>query len=259
MKVSRKKNEPTKLSIVISIHNEEGQLAECLSKLNFGDELVVVLDKCTDQSKKIAKTFTNRIIEGTWDIEGQRRNAAIKACKGKWIFEIDADERVPALLAQEIKETVNSTKYDWHTIPVDNYVGNHLVRYGWGAYFGRSQYPGLFKKGSKKWGNQRVHPQLTFKGLKGHTLTNRIDHYVDRDISDMIKRLDSYTTARAIDIRKNNDGGTFVHNIKRIFSRSGKCYVLRKGYKEVKYGFLIALFAGLYPLLSFLKAKLEKK
>jgi len=258
MKKSGKNNSHIELSIVISIHNEEEQLAECLSRLNFGDELVVLLDKCTDQSKKIAKKFTTHIIEGSWAIEGQRRNAAIKACKGKWIFEIDADERVSASLAQEIKETINSTKFDWHTIPVDNYVGNHLVRYGWGAYFGRSQYPGLFKKGSKKWGNQRVHPELTFKGSQGQTLTHRIDHYVDRDISDMIKRLDSYTTARAIDIRKNNNGGTFGHNIKRIFSRSWKCYVLRKGYKEGKYGFLIALFAGLYPLLSYLKAKLEK-
>jgi len=258
MKKSGKNNSHIELSIVISIHNEEAQLAECLSRLNFGDELVVVLDKCTDQSKKIAKKFTARIIEGSWAIEGQRRNAAINACRGKWIFEIDADERVPPSLAQEIEETINSTKFDWHTIYVDNYIGKHLVRYGWGAYFGKSQYPGLFKKGSKKWGNQRVHPQLTFKGSQGHVLINRIDHYVDRDISDMIKRLDSYTTARALDIRKNNDGGTFSHNIRRIFSRSWKCYVLRKGYKEGKYGFLIALFAGLYPLLSFLKAKLEK-
>ena len=32
---------------------------------------------------------------------------------------------------------------------------------------------------------------------------------------------------------------------------------MRRGYREGGYGFLIALFAGLYPLLSYLKARYE--
>ena len=44
-------------------------------------------------------------------------------------------------------------------------------------------------------------------------------------------------------------------NVKRIFSRFFKCYFLRKGYKEGRYGFFIALCAGLYPIWSYLKAK----
>jgi hypothetical protein len=34
---------------------------------------------------------------------------------------------------------------------------------------------------------------------------------------------------------------------------------MRRGYREGGYGLLIALFAGLYPLLSHLKARLEKE
>ena len=44
----------------------------------------------------------------------------------------------------------------------------------------------------------------------------------------------------------------------RIFSRFIKCYVSRKGYKEGGYGFLIALFAGLYPIISHIKARNEE-
>jgi len=47
--------------------------------------------------------------------------------------------------------------------------------------------------------------------------------------------------------------------VRRIFSRFYKCYVGRKGYREGHYGFLIALFAGLYPILSYLKAHLEDR
>jgi len=88
-------------------------------------------------------------------------------------------------------------------------------------------------------------------------LQNRLEHYVDRNISDMIRRLDSYSTARARDLRDSGKIGTLASNARRFFSRFFKCYVRRKGYKEGGYGFLIALFAGLFPLLSHIKAAEE--
>ncbi len=246
-----------KLSAVISIRNEEAQLATCLECLSFADEIVVLLDKCTDGSKKIASAYTDRIIDGGWAKEGERRNAGIAACRGQWIFEIDADERVSDALAREIRRTVDTTSFDWHEIPVDNYIGARLVRWGWGASYGKAAYPGLFKKGVKVWGPQRVHPALTWSGKKGPMLDGRVILYVDRNISDMIRRLDSYSTARAKDLREQGEAGSFAGNLRRLFSRFFKCYVLRKGYREGGHGFLIALFAGLYPLISHLKAKLE--
>jgi glycosyltransferase involved in cell wall biosynthesis len=243
---------------VVSARNEERQLADCLEGLRFADEIVIVLDRCTDGSKEIARRFTERIVEGAWEREGDRRNAAIAACDGEWILEVDADERVPPALAQEIRRIANTSAHDWHEIPVDNYIGGKLVRWGWGASYGKAAYPGLFRKGVKTWGRQRVHPSLAWGGRRGPMLANRIDHFVDRNISDMIRRLDSYSTARARDLRESGDIGSLLHNVRRIFSRFFKCYVLRKGYREGGYGLLIAIFAGLYPLLSHLKARLEK-
>lgn len=248
-----------KLSAVISVHDEEGQLADCLETLAFADEIVVLLDKCTDGSEAVAKRFTESIHHGSWPTEGERRNTGIAACRGEWVFEIDADERVPPELAAEIRRTVDATSHDWHEIPVDNYVGGKLVRWGWGASFGKAAYPGLFRKGVKTWGNQRVHPSLTWSGRKGPMLSNRLIHYVDRDISDMIKRLDSYSTARAKDLRQSGEIGSTAGNVRRLFSRFFKCYVLRKGYREGGYGLVIAICAGLYPLLSHLKAKTERE
>jgi glycosyltransferase involved in cell wall biosynthesis len=248
----------TSVSALVVAHNEEQRLAGCLERLRFCDEIVVVLDRCTDGSEAVARRFTDRVLVGAWPIEGDRRNGGIDACKGPWVLEVDADEHVPAALAQEIRATIAASQADWHEIPVDNYIGERLVRHGWGASFGRSAYAGLFKKGAKTWGQERVHPKLTFKGSKGARLATPIAHYVDRDISDMLKRLDRYTTANAIDLRAKGDPGSLAHNVRRIFSRFWKCYVGRKGYREGGYGFLIALCAGLYPILSYLKATLEK-
>jgi glycosyltransferase involved in cell wall biosynthesis len=247
-----------KLSAVVSIRNEEDRLTACLEKLAFADELVVVLDRCTDSSRGIAARFTERLVEGAWDKEGDRRNAAIAACSGDWILEVDADEHVPPLLADEIRNVVAGTGADWHEIPVDNFIGGKLVRFGWGASYGKAAYPGLFRKGVKIWGKQWVHPSLEWRGRKGSMLQNRIEHHVDRNISDMIRRLDSYSTARAKDLRESGEIGSLAANIRRLFSRFFKCYVMRKGYREGGYGLLIAIFAGLYPLLSYLKARLEK-
>jgi glycosyltransferase involved in cell wall biosynthesis len=249
---------PKTLSALVVAHNEAAQLAECLERLRFADEIVVVLDRCADNSAEIARRFTDRIVEGGWEREGDRRNLGIATCQGPWILEVDADERVGAELAAEVRKTIATSQAARHLIPVDNYVGDHLVRWGWGASFGRSAYPGLFRKGTKTWGNQRVHPALTFTGEAGAPLTARLDHYVDRNISDMIQRLDRYTTARARDLREGGDIGEFTPNVRRIFSRFYKCYVARRGYREGPYGFVVALCAGLYPILSYLKARLDK-
>ncbi|MGY8994660.1 MAG: glycosyltransferase family 2 protein, partial [Rhodospirillales bacterium] len=131
-------------------------------------------------------------------------------------------------------------------------------RWGWGASYGKAAYPGLFRRGVKTWGPQRVHPTLEWRGQKGERLTARLRHDVDRDISDMVHRLDSYASARARDLREAGEVGTLPNNVRRFFSRFFKCYVMRKGYREGGYGLLIALFAGLYPLLAHLKARYEK-
>ena len=250
-------NAPLKLSAVISVHNEENQLTECLKTLEFADEIVVLLDNCTDGSEVIAQVFTDRIVPGAWPKEGARRNAGIEACTGNWVFEIDADERVPEALSKEIRRTVETSDADWHEVPVDNYIGERLIRWGWGASFGKSAYPGLFRRGVKVWGDQRVHPNLTWSGRKGAMLSNRLVHYVDRNLSDMIKRLDNYSSARARDMRDSGQIGSTANNVRRFFSRFIKCYFFRKGYREGGYGLMIAICAGLYPLLAHLKAKLE--
>ena len=245
------------LSALVVIRNEEQRLAACIDRLRFADEIVIVLDRCTDTSKEIARRYTDRLVEGTWEREGDRRNAGIDACRGRWIVEVDADEHVPEALAREIRQVIATGRFDWHEIPVDNYIGTRLVRWGWGGSYGKSAYPGLFRKGVKRWGPERVHPSLVRTGVQGPRLEARLDHYVDRNISDMIVRLDRYSSARALDLRDKGNIGSLAPNARRLVTRFFKCYVLRKGYREGAFGFLIALLAGLYPLLSYLKARYD--
>mgnify|MGYP003625103762 FL=1 len=246
-----------RISVVMCAHNEQERLPSCLEKVSFADEIIVVCDKCTDQTEEVAQKYGAKTVVGSWDIEGVRRNRAIEEATGDWIFELDADEHVSEELAISIRAAVRSDAFDLYVVPVDNYVGKRLVRYGWGASFGTSAVWRLFRKGHKNWGSQRVHPSFDMQGRKGPKLNGALLHFVDRNISDMICRLDSYSTARAADLRESGDIGTFANNFRRIFSRFYRCFVARKGYKEGGMGFLIALFGALFPILSYLKARYE--
>ena len=74
----------------------------------------------------------------------------------------------------------------------------------------------------------------------------------------MIARLDRYSALKAVEIREStNRIPSLAITIRRSITRFWKCYVSRKGYKEGKWGFIIALFAALFILLSYLKADLE--
>jgi hypothetical protein len=164
---------------------------------------------------------------------------------------------VTPALAAEIRRVAATSPAAWHLVPVDNFIGERLVRWGWGASFGRSAHAALYRKSAKNWGDGRIHPAVALSGERGRPLSSPILHFVDRDISEMLQRLDRYSSARAQDLRDSGDIGSYGRNLRRIPSRFWKCYVGRRGYREGPWGFLIALCAALYPILSYLKARLD--
>ncbi|WP_338050854.1 glycosyltransferase family 2 protein [Roseicella aerolata] len=247
-----------RISALVVARNEEARLPACLASLAEADEIVVVLDRSTDDSAGIARARGARVLEGGWELEGDRRNAGIAACAGDWILEVDADEQVPPELWAEIRRVVAGSAHAFHRIRIDNYVGDRLILHGWGGSFGTTLKPILFRQGAKRWRGQRVHPGLDWTGTEGERITaHGIRHALDRDISDMLRRLDRYSSARAADLLAEGRIGTLPGNLRRCVSRILRCYVGRKGYREGGWGLLIALCAGLFPLFAHLKARLE--
>lgn len=240
------------LSGLVVAHNEEAMIEDALKSLDFCDEIVVVLDKCTDGTKEIVERYTSNIHEGSWDIEGSRRNLGIEACSGPFVLELDADERVLPETAREIREVVNSGVEGCYKIRFDNYVGKRLIRYGWAGSFGKSAACCLFTKGSKIWGLQRIHPSLEMRDYR-HELNGHITHLVDRDLNDMIRRLMWYSDMRAIDMAQK-PLPPFRTVLRRACHRFIKALWGRKGYKEGKMGFLLAVMTALFQLFSYYKA-----
>jgi glycosyltransferase involved in cell wall biosynthesis len=242
------------VSALVVARNEEAMLGECLASLGFADEIVVVLDRCEDRSAELARAAGARVIEGAWELEGERRNLGIEACASDWIVEIDADERVPEALRQEIRGHIAAAAPGVYYLPVRNFVGDREVVHGWGAYNGVSSAPRLFARGCKRWGLERVHPSIELKGARG-SLRHGFVHLVDRDLADMFDRLNRYTTLLALDSVAAGRVPSLSTSLRRVFSRGWKSYVGRRGYREGFYGVALALFAGLVSLLTTLKAR----
>ncbi len=244
----------SKISAVIVAHNEEKKIADCLRSLDFVDEIVVVLDKCTDGTKAIVQNFTNKIIEGSWKIEGARRNVAVSAATGDWILEIDADERISKELAQEILAIKNDQPCAF-IAPIHNYIGKRFVQYGWLRTLGVVERQTMHYRGVKKYHEDKeIHPTCDLSAEVKY-LKNPIIHLVDEDVADLIARFNRYTNWKANDmIAKKKIKGGFFYSIVAFKLRFIKSFFVKKGYKEGLLGVLIAVLCGLYPLVSYLKA-----
>ena len=146
-----------RLSALVVAHDEEARLPDCLAALAFADEIVVVLDRCTDGSREIAHArrahrrgrLASRRPSGATPAStraaasGSSRSTPTSACRRR----SPPRSRVVASLRRRLA-----------LIP-----GRQLRRRrGWcataGAQLRPVGLPGLFRSGAKSWGAQRVHP-----------------------------------------------------------------------------------------------------
>jgi len=242
------------LSALVVARNEQEYLPDCLASLDFADEVVVVLDRSTDASREIAEKSGAKVVEGAWELEGERRNLGIDTCKGDWILEVDADERVTPDLQREVRAHIGKAAPGVYGVPVRNFIGSREVVYGWGAYIGVNASNRLFTRDEKRWGLERVHPSYSQSGASGR-MTHGLIHLVDRDLSETFARLNRYTTLAAQDaVARDRDPSLFTA-LRHILSRSWKVYVQRKGYREGFYGLALAACAGLYTLQIHVKCR----
>ncbi len=241
------------LTALIVVHNGEADLPDCLESVRFADEIVVVLDRCTDGSKAIAERVGAKLLEGAWEIEGPRRNAGLDACTSDYTLEIDADERCPPDLATEIRAALATRPAGGVFIPFDNRIGHKPITHGWGAYNGVGGKRCLFPSHTKVWGHGRLHPPVQHppEVMKLHA---RMIHHVYRDLPDMYARLLRYCRLAAEDMVEQNAIPSVTKTARRFFSRFWKSYVSRRGRREGFYGVALALYSALYPALSHLMA-----
>jgi (heptosyl)LPS beta-1,4-glucosyltransferase len=91
------------ISACVIARDEEERLPDCLASLGFCTEVVVVDSGSRDRTREIAAAAGAKVIENPWPGFAAQRNVALDHAGGDWVLEIDADERVSAELAAEVR------------------------------------------------------------------------------------------------------------------------------------------------------------
>lgn len=161
----------TKLSVIILTRNEEKNIKDCIQSVSFADEILVIDDGSTDKTVEIAQKMGAKVYNRHLDNFAAQRNFGMSKAKGEWIFFIDADERVPHELQEEIKEKIALDSHTYYKIPRKNHIfGKYLAHTDWYPDYQHR----LFRNGGAKW-ERSVHEQLR-TGDTGEVLTRDLLH-----------------------------------------------------------------------------------
>ena len=106
--------------------NEAANIQAALESLSWADEIVVVDSESTDDTARIARRFTDRVIVQPWPGYVAQKNFAAAQASHDWIFSLDADERVSPALASEVQRVVTSPRAAGYRVPRVTY---HLGRW----------------------------------------------------------------------------------------------------------------------------------
>ncbi len=196
MKVSstKKKNKNPLLSIIIIAKNEEKKLPDCLESVKWADEIVLVDNDSIDKTLEIAQKYGARIIEHKKGSFSDWRNAGLKAARGKWVFYIDADERAPEKLKDELLGIVGKNRGPMaYAVPRRNFIlGKEFKHSGqWQDYQMR-----FFKKSALKGYKNDLHELAEFEGEQGY-LKEPLIHLKHETLSGMIARTNDWSLIEA--------------------------------------------------------------
>jgi glycosyltransferase involved in cell wall biosynthesis len=125
------------LSAAIIARDEARHIGDCLASLHgLADEVVVLVDTaCSDDTAAIAARAGAQVHHAAWRGFPGQRNLALDRCHGEWVLFLDADERLTAELADELRAllpTLTAGRARGYRLPRRNlFFGRPLRAGGW--------------------------------------------------------------------------------------------------------------------------------
>jgi hypothetical protein len=106
------------LSLYLVVRNESSRLARAIeSARDYVDEIVVLDTGSTDDTRDVARTYTDRVFQFEWvDDFSAAHNRARSHCRGKWLFWLDGDEWIVEGSAQGLRSAIQREDIDIVTV-----------------------------------------------------------------------------------------------------------------------------------------------
>lgn len=241
------------IAAIIITKDEERNIAGCLNALQWADERIVVDAESSDRTVEIAKSAASRVFVRPWPGYGPQKNFGIDEARAEWILIVDADERVPEALRDEIVAVLRANpdhETAGYEIPRRNYFYGKWIE-------GGGLYPDyqlrLFRKAAGRYDDVLLHENLRLAG-RTRRLEQPLDHYSMPTIAHHVRKMMRYTSLGAQEKLKSGSRisawtiGT--HHLGTVL----KTLVVRRGYRDGLHGLIVAMFAGLHTFVKYAKA-----
>ena len=239
-----------KLTALIPCYNESANIRQCLESVRWADEIFVVDSFSTDDTLDICREYTDRIVQHEYVNPAAQKNWAIPQASHPWVLIVDADERVSADLAEEIRDIVAADgPCDGYYLKRRSYFLGRLIRHsGWQ----HDRVLRLFRRDRGRYGPQWVHEQLELAGQAG-ICSGWLVHHPYRDLAAYLTKLQRYSEWSVRDPsrhrRKLSAVGVFARTVTVFLQR----YVLQGGWLDGAHGLLLCLATAFSTYVTYTK------
>ena len=243
----RRGSRPT-ISAFVVCCNEERQIRRCLESLRWCDEVLIVDSGSTDQTLAICREFTANIAQRAWTGYRDQKAFALAQCKSEWVINLDADEEVSPELRSEIETRLSAPDINeisgFELSRVVVYLGTVWNKGGWFPEYRLR----LLRRSDAKWGGEEPHERAVVSGSVAR-LQSPLFHYTHSGFEDHVSTLNRFSTIAAEGLFKRGVQVSVASLVVRPVTRFLKFYVVRRGYREGLFGFIVACLEALYVLL----------
>jgi glycosyltransferase involved in cell wall biosynthesis len=228
-----------KLSVIIITKNEAANIQACLDSVRFADQWIVVDSGSTDATVAIARAAGATVIEtADWPGFGAQKNRALAAAQGEWVLSLDADERLPEALQQEIQAALAAPAHAAYALPrLSSYCGYFIRHSGW--------YPDyiirLFRREAGYFSADQVHERVIVENNSCGHLRTPMTHYSYRDDGEYLRKLNQYSelgAKQAFAAGKRAGLGKAIAHAVSAFIRS---FIFKRGFLDGRAGVMVAI------------------
>jgi len=241
-----------KISVVIITLNEEKNIGRCIDSVKpIANEILVVDSFSTDKTEEICKSKGARFVQNSFKDYLSQHVFADQLATNNIILSLDADEA----LSEELQQTILKTKINWNK---DGYILNRLTNYcgKWIKHSG--WYPDLnlrlYDKTKGKWSGKYVHEKFE---LNSESSTDKLKgdlfHYSYYTIEEHILQANKFSTLGSKSLIDKNRKVYFYMLIVKPIAKFIRNYILRLGFLDGFYGFVICQITANETFLKYLK------
>jgi len=239
-----------KISVVIICKNEEDEIGRTLKSLGgLTDDIVVLDNGSTDNTKNIVRNSGARLVEESWEGFGKTKNKATAFAKYDWILNLDADESIDEELKRSLLNLSLQNDEEVFEIRFKNFFGDRYLRFGeWGG----DKHLRLFNRKKVNWNEAIVHEGLMFpQEVKTKRLKGFILHYTVKNETEYAVKMQKYGELNAEKYAREGKRSSWVKvYLAPVFSFL-KYYVFKLGFLDGRVGFICAKMSSYYTRIKY--------